>query len=102
MENSDKQSILSWPGSLFLPATVLTPHAQAWDEPDLASLEDRTGEQAISFNRRRAKAAEIGSDVRGNISTKEKHPEPVSRHAPLALQPSPARQAALSPRFSPE
>lgn len=102
VENSDKQSILSWPGSLFLPAAVPTPHAQAWDEPDLASLEDRTGERAISFNGRRAKAAAMGSDVRGNISTKEKHPELVRGRAPLALQPSPARQAALSPRFPPE
>lgn len=44
MENSDKQSILSWPGSLFLPAAGPTPRVQAWDEPDLASLEDGTGD----------------------------------------------------------
>lgn len=95
MENSDKQSILSWPGSLFLPATV---RAQAWDQLDLASLEDRTGEQAVPFDRRRAKAA-AGSDVHENTSTKEKHPELVSGRALLALQPSPTLQAAFSPGF---
>lgn len=52
MENSDKQSILSWPGSLFLPATVPTPRAQAWDELDLASLEDGTWEQAVPLDGR--------------------------------------------------
>jgi len=52
MENSDKQSILSWPRSLFLPAAVHAPCAQARDEPDLASLEDRTGKRAVSFDGR--------------------------------------------------
>lgn len=99
MENSDKQSILSWPGLLFLLATVPAPRAQARNEPVLASLEDGTGERAVSFDGRQVKAAAVGSAVRGNISTKEKHPEPTSGCAPLALQPSPALQAALSPRF---
>lgn len=78
MENSDKQSILSWSGSLRLPAAGPAPRAQARDELDVASLEDRAGDRAVPCNGRRAKAALAGSEVRGNIPSKEKHPEPVS------------------------
>lgn len=98
MENSDKQAILSWPGSLFLPAA---PCVQAWDELDLGALEGRRGEEAVPFNRRQAGAAAAGSGVRGNVSIQEKHPKlmssfPTGRTSSDAVSWSPSASICIS------